>query len=171
MNRQRLIILIVLMFVALSGAAAAQTLPEVYHLGLLGCGPSPSDTGDIVARLIRGLAQRGYALDRSVAFERRGAQFNLDRLPRLVDELLANRVDVIVAMCYPAAAAAQQDTKTIPIVSAGTSDAIATGLVNSLSRAGRQSHRHIGRRGRTLCQASGVAQGGGAPAASCSDAV
>jgi hypothetical protein len=79
MNRQRLIILIVLMFVALSGAAAAQTLPKVYHLELLGCGPSPSDTGDIVAKLIRGLAQRGYVLDRTVAFERRGAQFHLDR--------------------------------------------------------------------------------------------
>jgi putative tryptophan/tyrosine transport system substrate-binding protein len=78
----------------------------------------------------------GYVLDRNVAFERRGAQFQLDRLPELVDELVARRVDVIVAIGYPAAAAAKQGTKTIPIVSAGTPDAIATGLVNSLSRPG-----------------------------------
>src|ERR1700674_1337697 len=133
MNTQRFIILIVPMFVALLGAAAAQTLPKVYHLGLLGCGPPPSDTGDIVAALIRGLARRGYVLDRNVAFDRRGAQFHLDRLPVLVEELVANRVDVIVTTCYPAAAAAMQGTKTIPMVSAGPS---ATGLINSLSRPG-----------------------------------
>jgi putative ABC transport system substrate-binding protein len=132
MNKQRLIILIALMSVALSGAAA-QTLSKVYHLGLLGCGPPPSDTNDNVAGLIRGLTQRGYVPDRNVTFERRGAQFHFDRFPGLVDELVENRVDVIVALCYPAAAAAQQGTKTIPIVSAGTS---ATDLVNSLSRPG-----------------------------------
>ena len=111
MNKQRLIIPIVLMFVVLlfvtlPGPAPDQTLPKVYHLGLLGCGPPPSDTGDIVAGLIRGLAQRGYGLDRNMAFERRGAQFHLDRLPELVDEVVASRVDVIVAIGYPAAAAA-----------------------------------------------------------------
>jgi ABC-type uncharacterized transport system substrate-binding protein len=133
MNKQRLIILIVFIFVALSSAAAAQTLPRVYHLGLLGCGPPPSDTNDNVAGLIRGLTQRGYVLDRNVTFERRWAQFHFEHLPGLVNELVANRVDVIVALCYPAAAAAEQGTKTIPIVSAGTS---AAGLVNSLSRPG-----------------------------------
>jgi putative ABC transport system substrate-binding protein len=66
-------------------------------------------------------------------FERRGAQFHFDRLPGLVDALLASPVDVIVAVCYPGAAAAQQGTKTIPIVSAGTS---ASGLIKSLSRPG-----------------------------------
>jgi putative ABC transport system substrate-binding protein len=133
MSKQRFIILIVLMFVALSGRAAAQTLPRVYHLGLLGCGPPPSDTSDIVAALIRGLAQRGYVLDRNLAFERRGAQFHFNHLPGLVDELLASKVDVIVATCYPAVAAAQEGTKTIPIVATGTSG---TGLINSLSRPG-----------------------------------
>jgi hypothetical protein len=72
MNKLRLIIPIVLMFVTLSGGAD-QTLPKVYHMGLLGCGPPPSDTSDIVAGLSRGLAQRGYVLNRNVAFERRGA--------------------------------------------------------------------------------------------------
>jgi putative ABC transport system substrate-binding protein len=84
-----------------------------------------------VTNLIRGLAQRGYVLDRNLMFERRGAQFHFDQLPKLVDELLASRVDVIVPTCYPAAAAAQQGTKTIPIVSTGSA---AVGLINSLSR-------------------------------------
>ena len=134
MSKQRPLIPIVLILVAISGAAAAQTLPKVYHLGLLGCGPPPSDTAsDIVAALIRGLARHGYLIDRNMAFERRGAQFHFDRLPELVDELLSSKVDVIVTTCYPAAAAAQQGTKTIPIVTAGTSSA---DLVSSLSRPG-----------------------------------
>ena len=44
MNKQRLIALTVFAFVALSGPAATQTLPKVYQIGLLGCGPPPSDT-------------------------------------------------------------------------------------------------------------------------------
>src|ERR1700730_17148399 len=128
MSKQRLIILIVLMCVTLSSAAAAQILPQAHRLGLLGCGPPPSDTSYVVTALIRGLAQRGYLLDRNVVFERRGAQFHFDRLPGLVDEFLGSKIDVIVATCYPAAAAAQLGTKTIPIVSTGTS---AAGLVSS----------------------------------------
>jgi putative tryptophan/tyrosine transport system substrate-binding protein len=133
MNKQRrlTILLFMLMFVALPGAPAAQNVPKVYLLGLLGCGPPPSNASDIVTNLIRGLAQRGYVLDRNLTFERRGAQFHFDQLPKLVDELLASRVGVIVATCYPAAAAAQQGTQKIPIVSTGTA---AVGLVNSLSR-------------------------------------
>jgi putative ABC transport system substrate-binding protein len=131
MNKQRLIILFVALLVALSGARAAQDVPKVYLLGLLGCGPPPSNTSDVVANLMRGLAQRGYVLDRNLTFERRGAQFHFDQLPKLVDELVASRVDVIVPTCYPAAAAAQQGTKTIPIVSTGSAS---VGLINSLSR-------------------------------------
>ena len=132
MNKQRLIILIALMSVALSGAAA-QTLSKVYHLGMLGCGPPPSDTNDNVAGVIpRPHTARLCARSQCDIRAPWGA-VSLRPLPGLVDELVANRVDVIVALCYPAAAAAQQGTKTIPIVSAGTS---ATGLVNSLSRPG-----------------------------------
>src|SRR6516164_7847641 len=120
MNTERLIIMFVLIFVALSVASAAQRLPKASLLGLLGCGPPPSNASDVVTNLIRGLAQRGYVPDRNLMFERRGAQFHFDQLSKLVDELLASRVDVIVTTCYPAAAAAQQGTKTVPIVSTGS---------------------------------------------------
>jgi putative ABC transport system substrate-binding protein len=133
---------------------------------LLGCGPPPSDTNDVVAGLIRGLTQRGYMLDRNVMFERRGAQFHFDRLPGLVDELVANRVDVIVALCYPAAAAAEQGTKTIPIVSAGTHRSGQQPVA-----AGRQSHRHVGSGGRTRCKTLAASQRDGAPAPPRGDAL
>ena len=47
MEKERLIILFMLMFVALSGAATAQSVPKLYLPGLLGCGPPPSDAGDV----------------------------------------------------------------------------------------------------------------------------
>jgi putative tryptophan/tyrosine transport system substrate-binding protein len=45
--------------------------------------PSPFGAG-----LVSGLAQDGYSLDRNLMFERRGAEMQMDRLPRLVDELV-----------------------------------------------------------------------------------
>src|SRR5204862_7537561 len=66
---------------------------------------------------------------------RRGAEEHLDRLPQLFAELVAGKVDVIVATGYPAALAAKQGT-TLPIVAFGAGDPVSTGLVESLARPG-----------------------------------
>jgi putative ABC transport system substrate-binding protein len=59
-----------------------------------------------------------------------------DRLPALAAELVRIPVDVIVASGPPAARAAQQATRTIPIVIAGMPDPVGSGLVGSLARPG-----------------------------------
>ena len=61
-----------------------------------------------------------------------------DRLPVLAAELVRLRVDVLVTAGTPAISAAKQATATIPIpiVMAGSGDAVATGLVASLARPG-----------------------------------
>ncbi len=51
----------------------------------------------------------------NVAIELRFADWKLDRLPDLAAELVALKVDVIVALGTPAARAAKQTTSTIPI--------------------------------------------------------
>ena len=94
-----------------------------------------ADTSPFGAPLIRGLAQNGYKLDRNLVFERRGAETHLERLPRLVEELVASNVDVIVAFGYPAALAVKQGT-TLPAVISGAGDPVGTGLVDSLARPG-----------------------------------
>ena len=93
------------------------------------------DNSPFGAPLIRGLAQHGYTLGRNIVFERRGAEGRLERLPRLVAELVASKVDVIVTFGYPPALAAKQGT-TIPVVSFGAGDPVATGLVDGLARPG-----------------------------------
>jgi putative ABC transport system substrate-binding protein len=129
-------------FIALLGAAAAwpsnvtaQNAPKVYRVGLLIPSAPVADNSLFGAALIRGLAQHGYALDRNLVFESRGAEMQMDRLPRLVNELVTSKVDVIVAFGYPSALAAKQGT-TLPVVAFSAGDPVGTGLVDSLARPG-----------------------------------
>jgi putative ABC transport system substrate-binding protein len=127
---------------ALGGAAAAwsrvaiaQTSAKVYRIGLLSAVATPADPSPFVAQLIRGLAKLDYTQGSNFVFERRGAEGKLDRLPHLVEELVASKVDAIVAIGYPAALAAKE-SKTIPTVAILPGDPVATGLVQSLARPG-----------------------------------
>jgi putative ABC transport system substrate-binding protein len=104
-------------FLTLLGAAVAWPRPvigqspsKVYRVGLLSAGAPIADNSSQGAALIRGFTQRGYNLGRNLAFERRGAEGHIDRLPRLVDELAASKVDVIVTFGYPPALACKQAT-------------------------------------------------------------
>jgi ABC-type uncharacterized transport system substrate-binding protein len=113
-------------------AARAQSTSRVYRVGLLSAGEPMSDLG---AAILRGFARQGYTVDHDIVFERRGAQAQIERLPRLVDELVASKVDVILTVSYPAAVAAKQGTTTTPVVVTGF-DPVATGLVDGLARPG-----------------------------------
>jgi putative ABC transport system substrate-binding protein len=128
-------------FMTLLGGAAlawpqfAAAQDRVYRIGLLGAGAPIADNSAQGVALIRGLAQHGYALDRNLAFERRGAEAHTDRLPRLVEELVASKVDIIVTLGYPSAVAAKQGAN-VPVVVFGAGDPVGTGLAASLARPG-----------------------------------
>src|SRR6266852_8173148 len=63
--------------------------------------------------------------------------YALERLPALAAELVALKVDVIVAAAGTVAAlAAKQATRTLPIVFIAVGDLVTTGLVTSLARPG-----------------------------------
>jgi len=66
----------------------------------------------------------------------RGAEGHLDRLPGLVAELVASKVDVIVAFSYRVAAAAKEGASSVPTVIFSTGDPVKTHLVASLNRPG-----------------------------------
>jgi putative ABC transport system substrate-binding protein len=106
-----------------------------YRLGLINLGAPVADASLFGTPLIRGLQQRGYSLDRNIAFERRGAEGRVEHLPRLLDELVASKVDVILAISYPAALIAKNGT-SLPVVVFSVGDPVATGLVDSLARPG-----------------------------------
>jgi putative ABC transport system substrate-binding protein len=111
----------------------AETPAKVYRVGLLN--PGGLDAGPFEGALIRGLARHGYAPDRNLALERRGAGGHPDRLPQLVAELVTSKVEVIIALGYLPVLAAKEGT-TLPVVAFSAGDPVATGLAASLARPG-----------------------------------
>lgn len=116
-------------------AVAAQAAPNVHRIATLNLGSSVTAESPAGAAICRGLAKHGYTLGQNLQFESRGAEMEMDRLPRLLDELVASKVDVLVTFGYPAAFVAKQGT-TLPVVSFTAGDPVGTGLVDSLARPG-----------------------------------
>ncbi len=84
----------------------------------------------------QGLRELGYVEGRTVMLEPRWADGRHDRLPALVDELVALNVDVIVAAATPASQAAKARAGRIPVVLVAVADPARSGLVASLARPG-----------------------------------
>ncbi len=84
----------------------------------------------------QGLRDLGYVEGRNLVIEYRDAEGKPERFPGPAAELVALKVDVIVAPPTLAAVAAKQATKTIPIVFAVATDPVGSGLVTSLARPG-----------------------------------
>jgi putative ABC transport system substrate-binding protein len=96
---------------------------------------SPDARGNREA-FLQGLRDLGYVEGQNITIEYRMADGNIERLPELAAELVHLNVDLIVAVATPAGRAAQQATKTIPIVVNAMGDPVQDGLVASLARPG-----------------------------------
>jgi putative ABC transport system substrate-binding protein len=119
------------------GTAAAQRPQKASRVGYLTAG-SQSDEGrqrrfEAFRQALRDL---GHVEGQSIAFEFRWAEGQYDRLPALVAGLVGSKVDVIVVVGGAATRAAQQATRTIPIVMVAVNDPLGSGLVPSLARPG-----------------------------------
>jgi putative ABC transport system substrate-binding protein len=119
--------------IAAPHSAWAQATNRTYRVGLFNRGAPVTDTSGYGKALIASLEKRGYVLGRNLEFERRGAGGRFDILPSLLDELVASKVDVIVAFGYPAAFTAKTRA-TLPVVAFSTGDPVGTGLVANLAR-------------------------------------
>ncbi|HXV48023.1 MAG TPA: ABC transporter substrate-binding protein [Candidatus Binatia bacterium] len=119
----------------ISSASNAQQRGTIARIGLL----RPERPGDagveaLIDAFRRGLRQLGYVEGKNIVLEQRFAEGKLDRLPDLAAELVRLKVDVILALNTPAARAAKNGTKAIPIVFTWVADPL--DLVASLARPG-----------------------------------
>jgi putative ABC transport system substrate-binding protein len=133
--RAALATILTLGFLAAPLVAEAQPAGKVWRIGFRGSGSASGQVNRMDA-LREGLRELGYTEGKNIVIESRWAEGKYDRLPDLAAELVRLRVDILVTSGTPGTLAAKRTTTTIPIVMAGSSDAVATGLVSSLARPG-----------------------------------
>jgi putative ABC transport system substrate-binding protein len=116
--------------------AEAQQANKVPRIGFLSVSGDPKTPGPWVEAFRQGLRDLGYVEGKNILVDYRYIQGKLDRIPSLVAELVQLKVDVLVLVALPSIRAAEQATKTIPIVMVATVDPVATGIIDSLAHPG-----------------------------------
>jgi putative ABC transport system substrate-binding protein len=134
-NRRKLIVALGASALTAPFASFAQQQGRVWRIGVLMIGSSASAAHRIDA-FTQELAKLGYVEGNNSFFMLRFADGNLDRLPELAADLVAKRVDVILASGTFASRAAKQATNNIPIVFTGVGDPVGSGIVGSLAKPG-----------------------------------
>jgi len=112
--------------------AEAQKPAKVRKIGFLGASSGPGGAHEVFPQSLREL---GYAEGHNIIIEYRSAE-DRPRLLELANELVRERVEVIVASGGPAARSARDATKTIPIVFAASGEPVEAGYVDSIARPG-----------------------------------
>lgn len=116
-------------------AAQAQQATKIPRIGYMGNSNATLEA-NLVGPFREGLRALGYEEGRNIQIEYRWAEGNYSRFPRLVAELLAAKVGVIVTAGTPAALAVKHATTTVPLVMVAVGDPVGTGIVPSLARPG-----------------------------------
>ena len=122
-------------FLAAPLAGEAQQPAKTPRIGVLLAG-SASDTALRLEAFRQGLGEHGWVEGQNVVLEYRWAEGRYDRLPDLAAELVRLKVDVIFAPGTAGTVAAQNATRTIPIITATVGDPVGRGIIASLARPG-----------------------------------
>jgi putative ABC transport system substrate-binding protein len=117
---------------AAAGLALAQPSVRLYRIGIL----SQAWSRERLSALLNALSELGYVEGRNTRFDIQYANGRTDLLANLADELVARKVDLIVAIGNVEILAAKHATSSIPIVMVVSSAPVETGLIDSLSRPG-----------------------------------
>lgn len=119
-----------------AASAIAQDQPRISsvpRVGVLMFAPLTKAAQD---EFRRGFREEGYVEGKNLVLEWRSADGDPGRANALAKELVALKVNVIIAEFTPAVRAAQLATSTIPIVMSSAGDPVASGFVASLARPG-----------------------------------
>ena len=125
-----------LAFVFGTAVAQSQQPTKIPRIGFL-LATSPSANAARNEAFRQGLRELGYVEGKNIVIEWRYAEEKPDRLLAFAAELVRLKVDIIVTGGASSTRAAKEATTTIPIVMAQDPDPVATGVVASLARPGR----------------------------------
>lgn len=133
-NRRRLVIALGAGALAVPFCSFAQRQVKVWRVGLLW--ETDSNVERYRDAFKAGMRELGYIEGKDYVIEQRSAHADLARLPALAAELLALKVDLIVASTTPSAIAARNTTRELPILMAAVSDPVGSRLAATLGRPG-----------------------------------
>ena len=123
-------------FIAALRPVHAQQPAKIPRIGYISGTGDAINQGPYVEALRQGLLKLGYVEAKNLIIEYRGAEGQIERVPDLVNELVALKVDILVLAIPNAIRTAKAATQTIPIVMVASLDPVAMGLVDSLARPG-----------------------------------
>ena len=106
--------------------------PGVHRIGFLG-NSTPALEANLIGPFRAGLRDLGYVEGQNLVIEWRWAEGNYERFPKLVGELVAQKVELIVTAGTPAAQAVERTAPAMPLVMVAVGDPVGTGLVESLA--------------------------------------
>jgi len=118
-------------------ACAAEPTDKVARVGFVGTESLSRGVPVFWERL----HELGWVEGKNLVIETRWAEGRIERLPALMNELIAQNVDVVFTYHTPGAVAAKRATSTVPIVAAMIGDPVGLGLAASLARPGETSPR------------------------------
>ena len=111
--------------------AEAQEMGKIWRIGFVSV--THTRIEDVFFQQLKEL---GYVAGQNLTVERRYSEGRAERFPEFAATLVRLNVDMIVVTTTPAAVAAKNATKTIPIVQPNSIDPVGAGLVASLARPG-----------------------------------
>ena len=114
---------------------AQQRVGKVFHIGVLETTSQALNSANLDA-FRQGLLKSGFVEGQNLVIEYRSGDGREERFPDLAIELARLNVDLILARGTPAALAAKNATRIIPIVLVGVGDPVANSIVASLARPG-----------------------------------
>ena len=135
MRQNVLCLIIASIALALVCLPQARSATKISRIGFLAALP-PAAISSRLEAFRRGLRELGHIEGENIIIEYRYAGGDFHRLPRLAEELVRLKVDLIVTGGPLDIPHAQRATSTIPIIMAFDNDPVGNGLVTSLSRPG-----------------------------------
>jgi putative ABC transport system substrate-binding protein len=117
-------------------AEAQQTTKPMPRIGFISSTGTPGSPSHQFDAFRLGLRDLGYVEGKNILIERRYAEGRLDRMPALVNNLVEQKIDVIVAPNNVVIRAAKEATTTTPIVMVSSVDPVAAGYVKSFAHPG-----------------------------------
>jgi putative ABC transport system substrate-binding protein len=132
MDRRRFLLTSLAGAVAASIAAEAQQAGKVYRLGVM----SPRAVSPFIGQFGSAMRSHGWVEGRDFTLEQRYSGLNTERAQAAARELIDLKVDLILTFTTAQAHAAQQASRTVPIIMITSGFPVEAGLAASLARPG-----------------------------------